>query len=643
MPVPNLALYLYNIIRVGYIVLNYSSRKGCGAEMREQGGRDKEDMLSNSSISYRKEGPHNPGSQSWWTSFRCNWHEYQWLVIIGLWIIVIITGYKGFSDHFRAVGEKIEPSGIFYATLRLFKLAAGDVQGLVGWELNVARFLAPAVVAYTAIAALTSLFYEQYRMFCLRFYQNHIVICGLGQIGFPLAKEYLCDGEKVVVIEKDKSNDKIQQVKDHGAIVLIGDAVDPNMLYKARVHTASRVIAGSGDEGLNAEIIWRVRELTKQREGRPLTCFAHITGRQLFELLKGHPIMKIKGKETFRVCLFNIHTTGAKEMLKHYPPFGFTSKDASTKPIPCVVVIGLGRFGQALVLETAIKWRLVCMERKIKILILDRTAILKHESLLESYPLLAKICDFTIREIDFESGEFKRADFISSGDNPDITAIYVCINDDRLGLTAALTLSSKLKNQEVLIVVRTSQDKGFARLINGVHEDVYPNLHAFELLDRTVKPELLGCFNEGLAREFHERYRKGQLAKGQTPETNPSLVEWAELPESLKLSNRRQADAVYSLLKEAGFGIVPVNHLAKDATESFKQHIEGTAILEHERFVSERISDGWQDGERDAQKKTSPYLVPWDKLDENVKNIDREWAEELPEILKKVGYKICML
>ena len=53
---------------------------------------------------------------------------------------------------------------------------------------------------------------------------GHIIICGLGAIGFRVVEELLRYGEPVVVIERDAGNRFVRAVRQLGAPVIIGDA-----------------------------------------------------------------------------------------------------------------------------------------------------------------------------------------------------------------------------------------------------------------------------------------------------------------------------------------------------------------------------------------------------------------------------------
>ena len=40
--------------------------------------------------------------------------------------------------------------------------------------------------------------------------------------------------------------------------------------------------------------------------------------------------------------------------------------------------------------------------------------------------------------------------------------------------------------------------------------------------------------------------------------------------------------------------------------------VERLAEVEHERWMSERIAEGWTEGPRDDEARTHPSVVPWD-------------------------------
>ena len=61
----------------------------------------------------------------------------------------------------------------------------------------------------------------------------------------------------------------------------------------------------------------------------------------------------------------------------------------------------------------------------------------------------------------------------------------------------------------------------------------------------------------------------------------------------------------------------------------------------HEVWAAGRIAEGWKYGEkRDTAEKTTPCLVPYEKLPETEKEYDRNTALSTLKLIEKLGYKI---
>lgn len=90
---------------------------------------------------------------------------------------------------------------------------------------------------------------------------GHVIICGLGAIGFRAVEELLRYGEPVVVIERDPANRFVRAVRQLGAPVIIGDAGVRGVLQEAHAATSRAVIAATDDDLTNLAIALLVREL----------------------------------------------------------------------------------------------------------------------------------------------------------------------------------------------------------------------------------------------------------------------------------------------------------------------------------------------------------------------------------------------
>ncbi|HEV3235445.1 MAG TPA: NAD-binding protein [Gemmataceae bacterium] len=90
---------------------------------------------------------------------------------------------------------------------------------------------------------------------------GHIVVCGLGSVGFRVIEELLNQGERVVAIEIAANNRFVATARRLGAAVIIGDATVPEVHRQAHSGTARAVVAGTNEEIINLEIALLVRSI----------------------------------------------------------------------------------------------------------------------------------------------------------------------------------------------------------------------------------------------------------------------------------------------------------------------------------------------------------------------------------------------
>jgi hypothetical protein len=153
-------------------------------------------------------------------------------------------------------------------------------------------------------------------------------------------------------------------------------------------------------------------------------------------------------------------------------------------------------------------------------------------------------------------------------------------------------------------------------------------------------------FNDAMERMAianHEQYVKEQT--GKKDPADPVMQPWEKLPENFKESSRSQVRQIPEKLQRIGLDIMPFVEKPEELFEFTAEQVEILAEMEHERWVAERLKDGWMLGNpRDLDKKISPYLVPWSEItDEEVKDLDRNPVKKIPERLEAFGLEIYTL
>lgn len=142
-----------------------------------------------------------------------------------------------------------------------------------------------------------------------------------------------------------------------------------------------------------------------------------------------------------------------------------------------------------------------------------------------------------------------------------------------------------------------------------------------------------------LARASFETYKKQRLREGLPVE----YEQYEEQPATLIWSGRAQVLDIETKISMLGYKIKdsalvqPTDHI----TDLTPNEIESLAIYEHDRWMKNRIADGWTFGKtKDTDRKITPYLVVWEELSEQMKDFDREPVRNIIPLLESVGLAV---
>lgn len=91
--------------------------------------------------------------------------------------------------------------------------------------------------------------------------RQHVILCGLGTVGYRVLEELLAVGEQVFVIERSEHNEFVTLARSKGVEVLIADARAENQLRTLNLDHARAIIIATNDDLANLEIAMDVREM----------------------------------------------------------------------------------------------------------------------------------------------------------------------------------------------------------------------------------------------------------------------------------------------------------------------------------------------------------------------------------------------
>jgi len=566
----------------------------------------------------------------------------RWLIPVIATLVTIALGYCGFRDHHELQEQAASTSDILYRVLQLFFLESGAVTPTTPWQLDVARFLAPAVSAYAALLAVLTIFRDQLLKTRLIRCRDHVIICGLGDKGLHLAEKIQAAGRKVVVVESDPDNGNLAICRDRGMGVLVGNAADPGMLRRARVAQATHVFACCGEDELNADIAIAAERAIAARTTGALTCIAYIRDIRLCRHLREKELID-RLSSRFTVEYLNIDETGARMILADFP--AFDEAHTESDDAPHVLIAGSGHMGATLVTRIVGDWRHARREGRIRITAMRDDARAWRASLLESYPRLERYCRLeTSAASGRDAGPDPAPDF-TQADLSHVSTAYVCSDDATDAASTAMVLHRHLRERgrRIPIIVPMLKDGGLTRLLPGPDDEsgAFGNITSLSLYSRCLTADLLDTDTfVVIARAIHEEYRAHRAMAGHLDMTDPAMKPWPELGPKLRKSNIDQAVHISERLRAFGYDIVPLSDWEAEYHAFDDDDVAGMAEMEHERWVRDKTADGFTYAPGPKTDKTNPCLVPWTDLPEHEKDKDRQAVRAAPRVLARAGFQV---
>lgn len=606
--------------------------------------------------------------------------RHEWTLVAMLAALAFLLGCLGYAQvmHFTGEGGENTWWDPIYASMQLFVFEGPDTSA--GWPLHlqIARAMAPILLLYTAAKAVYSQVNHQVSLYWLLYRKRRfVVVCGIGETGFRIARDYLWHTDKrVIVIDNDGLNPLAAELKHLGAIVICGNAMDPLVLHNARVIYAKEVFLCTSDDKANIAIAKATERLTRRlsdREiarleqkasryeegvaGEPanlgLRCFICVDAPDIYEVFSAHSFFE-SNSVRFAIRLFNRRETIARNIFRYCPPdVYYLPKSAQSEPMH-ILFIGFTALARELLLQTALNAHYTDFR-------LPRATVLCSPDyrdevgrFLYRYPHLEKTLDlkFVYSDPMTIDEEHWRSMQVSST----FKVCYVVVSRDVEGILCARRLNRLRRLAKLAplnFVVCLNQQNFLAEIIDDDFEPIdldkrglpaYEPIEYFETLDETLTIDVV--VHEALdmlARALHNDYARTQLKRGETAAGNASLIPWSELPAHKKLANQRAAAHIDVKLRICGCTAYSESASAPEVPfPPGAEALEQLAQLEHRRWMADKHLAGYSFGEtRDEDQMLHPDLIPWEDLPEPDREKDRDNIRRIPELLKLQHLKVC--
>jgi hypothetical protein len=527
--------------------------------------------------------------------------------IVGALVLTAVSLILGFVGY-RAMG--LSPLDSFFGTLQLFALDAPRDLESAPLAIGVARFTAPLALVMATVVAVTALVGQTLRHSArLRRVDRHVVVLGLSDNSTEFTNALLEQGRPVVVVDVDGDHPGLQTMRRSGALVVVGDASREETQRLAHVERSSRVVVSTGDDGRNLRTAETAARLLE--DSRETTVHVLLGDYWLHE-------------ELARTEFMTSGTTGPDIDFVHradYEAAAFIEAVTTTSPASLesdvIVFEGSGERGRRALIHLA--RRNLLLRARATIMVDDET----YRSVV--VPEMATSPWLTEAVSRREPGSSE----------PGACLVALAAAD---GAVLARGLQLALAHPQAEVFVLTDFPVGQSLLQSNAKIDVIP-AGSIALSPTSL---FANSWVDTLARARHQIYCALEVQRGADPATNPSITPWAELPESLRESNRDFARAISRVLEGIPLRLVPLRGLPHGETLLSGEQMELLARAEHDRWASDLERKGWRWGPapKDPEARTHPLLVDWNQLAEEERERDRDSIRAIPTMRALVGLEL---
>jgi TrkA-N domain len=566
--------------------------------------------------------------------------KYNWL-FPQLVIFTLVLGTLGFHHHALLHDSPISWLSSLYLSLQLFVMNSGGVAGPIPLTLEVSRFLAPALTAGGIFLALWEPLNQNYLLFKVRFWKDHIIVCGLSKKAELLIYDHIKHQGKdihIVVIEPNTEHGSISQMRKKGVIVLEGNATDEDMLHKANILHARVLLALTNDEKINIHVAQKATHIYNQYPAALLPdtilqVVLHIDDFYTMNVFKEFHEKAVpdniefrKGGSKIDYHVFSIYQLAAIFMIDNFSPDKYVSLTNLDDPPAHLLIMGDNLAAQYLILEAAQMYHFANLKKtRITVVADDITEI--SSSINSLYPFLGKTVDIRyIAKNDF---------FVNPCPIPcdEISVCFLALDDDGKSVYYSRKLRQLLFSQG--IKSRESSLRSFNRYAdfeksippikvllprNTALVTIFKDV-AFEL--QALNIELINMDDEicnkktivdnrkeedFIAKHIHYEWAKSQAAKNKTA-LSSMQEEWDRIKDSQKDSNRLPARHLFIKLRYVNADLSDLDSGEELDFNTLEADIwDQIARMEHNRWNAEKYINGFVEIEGVKDKDLGNFM-----------------------------------
>jgi hypothetical protein len=561
--------------------------------------------------------------------------KIEWWIISIIGVVAFVLGMFGYNTYFIEQETHRHFIDLIFHTIKLFGFEIVDEYASpLPLPLEIARFLAPGIVLYTAIKGILFLVRREIKYMQMKSYKNHIVVSSINSYSRFLIKDLINSNEKIILVTEDDDISAYEDYERDGVIVVRGSLTDQKVLKNISASKAKQIILlNENDEQNISTAISAFNYLKGIKTEYETIIYTHISDyNKLNEIKEISLFDKVVGeheeKFNYEMQIFSMNERSSRLVFNKFSPDQFRPIKSIDSEQPHIVVVGSNEFTQSLIIHFAKLCHFI-NKKKLKVSLFHQN----HKfikKLDQTFPSLRDIIDLNDIEVDLDLFNSETVEQINREQK--LSGIYLTCRDDELSLSI-LNKLTRINFSDSLDVVLT--------LIKpqGVLSRWYPNgqvknlrVHKFNIVEETfTKEALLSEDVDKLAKIIHNDYISDQKKENKLDrKKKASHREWEFLPIDFKEQNRLQADHIWVKLRG-----VEINPKSDFTFEDNDELVEQLSEIEHNRWTANMLLNGWKVGnKRDDANKIHTDLISYNELSEEVKQYDRNTILNIPKLVK---------
>lgn len=499
-----------------------------------------------------------------------------------------------------------------------------------------------------------------YRLFISR----HDVIIGQG----PAAQEYAAGHSRMftgravhLADERQPTAQRLATFERRGPLKA--------QLRQAKARRARRIVVDEGDDADT----WQSAQLAAS-ECPKAEVVAHITDPWIRDRLS-RDRSSIE-RATPKLSPFSYAGGVARQVMLAHPPYLLAQ--AIGAGVQHILIIGFGQVGESLAREFLLT-SVTSADQKMMITVIDPAAEIIASDFAGRHEELGKHID-----IAFIAGDFRLANARADGlfdqirkrvAKAPVCGAYVAVDLDAEPLGLAFAVRAMALRHDLFLApvfVCAHHGAGLPAVRHGVGlvggpadvqeerekqavaEGKLCNLRVVSFGSWSAAFDGAGMFEfpyDSQARRYHEEYSRNyaNAERARTGSITSGAKSWDNLPDQLRVANRRAAAHMRAKAFVAGFDMARWLSAEEGyrqcqdlppAAGVFKQE-DGPdlamARLEHQRWMLDRLLDGWRAGGRSDYYRTRPTLVPFDQLSAEDAAKDNAVVETTRALMKEAA------